>query len=110
MSYEAGVDRISLTKAQAQIYRYGWYPEARFRYAVCGRRFGKTFLLREEMRRAARLAITRDVPIENEIWYGAPTFKQAKRVFWRVLKRSIPPWMIAVAFSRKGFCQTGPTR
>jgi len=83
-------DRVQLTAKQANIYLWGWQPEARFRYAVCGRRFGKTFLLREEMRRAARLAIERKVSIENEIWYGAPTFKQAKRVFWRTLKRSIP--------------------
>lgn len=83
-------DRVQLTAKQNNIYGWGWQPEARFRYAVCGRRFGKTFLLREEMRRACRFAILRRVPIENEIWYGAPSFKQAKRVFWRTLKRSIP--------------------
>ena len=43
------------------------------------------------MRRAARLAILWDVSIEDEIWYAAPTFKQAKRVFWRRLKQAIPP-------------------
>jgi len=30
------------------------------------------------------------VSVEDEIWYGAPTFKQAKRVFWRRLKQAIP--------------------
>lgn len=82
--------RASLTPKQANIYVWGWQPSARFRYAVCGRRFGKTFLLREEMRRACAEAIARDVPLDNEIWYGAPTFRQAKRIFWRPLKRSIP--------------------
>lgn len=47
------------------------------------------------MRRAARLAMEWGVKVENEIWYGAPTFKQAKRVFWNTLKRSIPSAWIA---------------
>ncbi len=49
-----------------------------------------TFLMAEEIRRAARLAIRRGVGIENEIWYGAPTFIQAKRVMWARLKKAIP--------------------
>src|ERR1700686_3961585 len=83
-------DRVQLTPKQANIYLWGWQPEARYRYAVCGRRFGKTFLQREEVRRACRFAMQRKIPVENEIWYGSPSFKQAKRNFWRLLKRSIP--------------------
>lgn len=49
-----------------------------------------TFLMAEELRRAARLAVRCDVGIENEIWYGAPTFLQAKRVMWGRVKRAIP--------------------
>ena len=49
-----------------------------------------TFLMAEEIRRAARLAIRADVGVENEIWYGAPTFLQAKRVMWGRLKKLIP--------------------
>lgn len=49
-----------------------------------------TFLMVEEIRRAARLAIRADVGVENEIWYGAPTFIQAKRVMWGRLKKTIP--------------------
>ena len=49
-----------------------------------------TFLMAEEIRRAARLAIRSGVGTENEIWYGAPTFIQAKRVMWARLKKSIP--------------------
>ncbi len=49
-----------------------------------------TFLMAEEIRRAARLAIRRGVSAENEIWYGAPTFIQAKRVMWGRLKKAIP--------------------
>lgn len=87
-------DRVTLTPKQANIFQWGWEASARFRYAVCGRRFGKTFLLREEVRRAARLAMEWNIPVENEIWYGAPSFKQAKRTFWRTLKRSLPPWLV----------------
>lgn len=83
-------DAIQLTPKQSNIYAWGWQPEARFRDAVCGRRFGKTFLGAKEMRRAAKLAARWEVSPDDEIWYAAPTFKQAKRVFWRRLKRSIP--------------------
>lgn len=81
---------VQLTPKQANIFVWGWQKTARFRDAVCGRRFGKTFLGKAEMRRAARLAMKWGVSIEDEIWYGAPTFKQAKRVFWRRLKQAIP--------------------
>lgn len=82
---------VPLTVKQANIYAWGFQKEARFRDAVCGRRFGKTFLGKAEIRRAARLAAQWGVSVEDEIWYGAPTFKQAKRVFWRRLKQAIPP-------------------
>ena len=49
-----------------------------------------TFLMAEEIRRAARFAIVGNVSVENEIWYGAPTFIQAKRVMWGRLKKVIP--------------------
>lgn len=82
---------VPLTVKQANIYAWGWQLAARFRDAVCGRRFGKTFLGKAEIRRAARLAAEWGVSVEDEIWYAAPTFKQAKRVFWRRLKQAIPP-------------------
>ena len=85
---------VALTPKQANIYVWGFQPDARFRDAVCGRRFGKTFLGKAEMRRAARLAVEWGVSVEDEIWYAAPTQKQARRVFWRRLKQSIPrSWM-----------------
>lgn len=82
--------QINLTPKQSNVYLWGWQPKARFRDPVCGRRFGKTFLAAKEMQRAARLAALWNVPAEDEIWYAAPTFKQAKRVFWRRLKKAIP--------------------
>ncbi len=86
---------LTLTPKQSNIFVKGWLPETRFRTAVCGRRFGKTFLAAAEVIRAIHEADARQIPIENEIWYGAPTFKQAKRVFWARLKKSIPrDWMV----------------
>ena len=87
--------RIVLSRKQANVYVHGWQDYARFRYAVCGRRFGKTFLIREEIRRACRLAIERNIGVENEIWYSAPVYKQARRVFWKTLLRSVPEAWIA---------------
>ncbi len=81
---------VKLTVKQANIFAWGWQKTARFRDAVCGRRFGKTYLGKAEMRRAARIAMKWGVSVEDEIWYCAPTFKQAKRVFWKRLKQSIP--------------------
>ncbi len=83
-------DAIQLTPKQSNVYAWGFQESARFRDAVCGRRFGKTFLGAKEIRRAAKLAARWEVSPDDEIWYAAPTFKQAKRVFWRRLKRSIP--------------------
>ncbi|WP_428375186.1 hypothetical protein [Lichenicoccus sp.] len=49
-----------------------------------------TFLMTEEIRRAVRLAVRHSIGTENEIWYAAPTFLQAKRVMWARLKKTIP--------------------
>lgn len=88
----------ALTPKQSNIYAWGWQPEARFRDAVCGRRFGKTFLGAAEIRRAAWLAGQWQVPVEDEIWYAAPSFRQAKRVFWGRLKKAIPrDWLAKAA-------------
>lgn len=88
--------RIKLSRPQWTIYEAGWKPEARFRVGVCGRRFGKTFVAVEEIRRACRMAVLLKTETQNEIWYGAPTFNQGKRVFWRLLKRGIPrSWLAA---------------
>ncbi len=87
--------RVQLTPKQANIYTWGWQPEARYRTAVCGRRFGKTFLMMEELRRAVRLAHERDVDTDNEIWYGAPTLKQGEKNFWKRALRATPEEWIA---------------
>jgi len=63
------------------------------RLFLCGKSLiatHNTFLMAEELRRAARLAVRHHVGVENEIWYGAPNFLQAKRVMWTRLKRTFP--------------------
>jgi len=51
----------------------------RFRVAVCGRRFGKTHIATRELARFAREP-------QREVWYLAPTYRQAKLIAWRKLK------------------------
>ncbi|MGI4851670.1 MAG: terminase large subunit domain-containing protein, partial [Janthinobacterium lividum] len=82
--------RNQLTRPQFKIYNDGWKPECRHRVAVCGRRFGKTFLGVEEIRRAVSMAIKNKVPVDNEIWYGTPELTQAKKNMWLRLVRGIP--------------------
>ena len=53
--------------------------ESRFRVAVCGRRFGKTFLAIRELARFARQPGKR-------VWFIAPTRGQAKGIAWEKLK------------------------
>ena len=51
----------------------------RFRVALCGRRFGKTHLaIRELCKEAAGP--------RREVWFVAPTYRQAKQIVWRKLK------------------------
>lgn len=62
--------------------------DQRFRVAVAGRRFGKTYLALVELCQVAwgpgRLA-----------WYVAPTYKQAKRIAWKPLKELTRPYWAA---------------
>jgi hypothetical protein len=51
----------------------------RFRVAICGRRFGKTFLAIRELARFARQPSKR-------VWFIAPTRGQAKGIAWEKLK------------------------
>lgn len=56
----------------------------RFRVVVAGRRFGKTTLaLTELIGTASRFD-------ECEVWYIAPTYRQAKQIAWKMLKRMLP--------------------
>jgi hypothetical protein len=54
----------------------------RFRVAICGRRFGKTHLAIREISFFAKEP-------NREVWYVAPTYKQAKQIVWRKLKNKL---------------------
>jgi len=69
---------MALSKAQRMIADAPF----RFRVAVCGRRFGKTHLaLRELAKYASRP--------EQRVWYVAPTYRMAKQILWKKLKKKL---------------------
>ena len=69
---------MKLSKPQWQIAQ----DQVRWRTAICGRRFGKTFLSIRELCYAARLP-------RQTVWYVAPTYKQAKQIVFRPLKERL---------------------
>ena len=54
----------------------------RFKVVVAGRRFGKTHLSIRELAKYARIP-------NQEVWYVAPTYRQAKQIVWRKLKHKL---------------------
>lgn len=66
---------MPLSAAQLEIAQ----STSRFRVAICGRRFGKTFLAMRELARFARLP-------NQRCWFIAPTRGQGKGIVWEQLK------------------------
>jgi hypothetical protein len=78
--------RVALHPAQAAIYN----SAARFKIAVAGRRFGKSYLAAYILAiEALREVNERGHPLgpEHPVYYIAPTFDQAKRIMWRRLRK-----------------------
>ena len=71
---------INLRWAQGQVYS----SENRFRVLVAGRRFGKSYLSCVELVRGAI-----EKPGET-FFYCAPTYRMAKDIAWRALKKLVP--------------------
>ena len=71
---------LSLRWAQGEVFK----SESRFRVLVAGRRFGKSYLSCIELLKAA---ISR--PGET-YFYCAPTYRMAKDIAWKEIKRLIP--------------------
>ena len=71
---------VSLRWAQGQIFQ----SEKRFRVLVAGRRFGKSYLSCVELLRGAI-----EKPGET-YFYCAPTYRMAKDIAWKGLKRLVP--------------------
>lgn len=56
--------------------------QRRFRVAVCGRRFGKTYLAMRELCRFAREP-------ESLVYYVCPSYRMAKQIMWKPLKKRL---------------------
>ncbi len=69
---------MPLSKAQQTIAD----DDHRFKVVIAGRRFGKTHLAIRELCYHARLP-------NQEVWYVAPSYKQAKMIVWRKLKQRL---------------------
>ena len=54
----------------------------RFKVILAGRRFGKTHLAIRQLAYYARIP-------NQEVWYVAPSYKQAKMIVWRKLKQRL---------------------
>lgn len=67
-----------LTPSQSVIAR----DRHRFRVLRCGRRFGKTFLVAEEIKGVA-------IAKPSRIAYIAPTYQQARDIAWDLLKKEL---------------------
>jgi hypothetical protein len=69
---------VKLSKAQASIAN----DTHRFKVAICGRRFGKTYLAIREMCFRARM------PLQN-VWYITSSYRAAKMIVWKPLKNKL---------------------
>lgn len=69
---------MPLSKAQDAVAN----DTSRFRVVVAGRRFGKTHLSIRELCWHARMP-------DKEVWYVAPTYKMARQIVWKKLKKKL---------------------
>ena len=84
MSVKTASD-ISLRWAQGQVFN----SDKRFRVLVAGRRFGKSYLSCIELLRGAIAK-----PGET-FFYCAPTYRMAKDIAWKALKKLVPKvWIL----------------
>ena len=74
------LNEVSLRYAQGEVFN----SEKRFRVLVAGRRFGKSYLSCIELLRGA-------INRPGEVYfYCAPTYRMAKDIAWKELKRLVP--------------------
>lgn len=77
-----------------------FHDNARHRYLNCGRRGGKTFILKEELLRAVDIA-----PYRGEVVYIGPTNIHAKELMWEALEDSLDElgWRYKAMVSKQRF-------
>ena len=78
-------ENLTLRWAQGEVFN----AKNRFRVLVAGRRFGKSYLSCIEILKSAK-----DRPGET-YFYCAPTYRMAKDIAWKEIKKLIPPQWIA---------------
>ena len=88
------------------IQRALWDSPARFNVVPAGRRAGKSELCR---RRGVAKAIGPQAYPDAHYVFGAPTHQQAKRIFWRDIKRMVPRWALVGADPRTAISETDLT-
>jgi hypothetical protein len=76
-----------------------WKSKARFKVVPAGRRSGKTAYAKRHIVKQAVLAVAKALlgdPNYQDAWYvcAAPTHAQAKRIYWRDLKKLVPPHLV----------------
>jgi hypothetical protein len=79
-----------------------WTSPARFRVAPCGRRSGKSELLK---RFAIKVAMTAHNVPDYRVLLGGPTWQQARRVFWRDIQALCPTWALRGQDRRRAISQ-----
>ena len=85
-------------------YRLWWHP-SRFNVNPAGRRSGKTELAK---RKLVNYAIQGLSKFEDPRYFAAaPTYNQAKRIYWDDLKRLTPKWFLAKPPSESDLTITG---
>lgn len=72
------------------IQRSYWRSPHRFNVVPAGRRSGKTEFAKRRLVEAAMRGSKFDSP---RFFAAAPTFGQAKRIYWQDLKKMVPEWM-----------------
>jgi hypothetical protein len=68
---------------------------ARFKVVPAGRRSGKTERAKRRVIRAAMMSQFFTVEGDANFACAAPTYNQAKSIYWKDLKAMIPPWLLA---------------
>lgn len=82
-SHSQSLSKVKLSKWQSQV----WLDKNRYKVINCGRRAGKTFL-------TAAYMIDFTNKKNSEVWYIAPTYRQAKLIMWQMLRNFVPEWTI----------------
>jgi hypothetical protein len=74
-----------------------WESPARFRIGACGRRSGKSELAK---RKGVSKALAIQKFPDSHVVFAAPTYTQAKRIYWQDIKRLIPRHALAGGSTR----------